>query len=71
MLRNEFVCEYDESGSIGKRYARQDEVGTPFCITVDGDSLTSQNVTIRHRDTAQQESVALSQVRNYLTEKLA
>ena len=70
-LRRHFICQYDAKQSIGKRYARMDEAGTPFCITVDGDSLASQNVTIRNRDTAQQESVALSQVRNYLTEKLA
>lgn len=69
-LRKKHVCQYDAKQSIGKRYARMDEAGTPFCITIDGNTLKDQNVTIRNRDTAQQESVALSQVQGYLAEKL-
>jgi len=70
-LRQNFTCQYDAKQSIGKRYARMDEAGTPFCITIDGDTLKDQNVTVRNRDTAQQERIALSQVKSYLTTKLA
>ncbi|MDR3425337.1 MAG: glycine--tRNA ligase [Alphaproteobacteria bacterium] len=69
-LRQNFTCQYDAKQSIGKRYARMDEAGTPFCITVDGDTLKDQNVTIRNRDTAQQERVALDHVKAYLAGKL-
>ena len=69
-LRQSFICQYDAKQSIGKRYARMDEAGTPFCITVDGDTLKDQNVTIRNRDTAQQERVALDQIKSYLASKL-
>ncbi len=54
------AVDFDDSGSIGRRYARQDEVGTPFCITVDNESLTDQKVTVRSRDTGTQERVAMS-----------
>ena len=70
-LRKSYPCQYDAKQSIGKRYARMDEAGTPFCITIDGNTLNDQNVTIRHRDTAQQESVSLSHVAAYLAQKLA
>lgn len=62
-LSEDFALEYDESGSVGKRYRRQDEIGTPYCITVDYDSLEDKTVTIRHRDTAKQERVAISELR--------
>ena len=65
-LRRTYTCQYDAKQSIGKRYARMDETGTPFCITIDGDTLKDQAVTIRDRDTAQQERVALDKVRAYL-----
>jgi glycyl-tRNA synthetase len=61
-LRTRFASEYDAKQSIGKRYARMDEIGTPFCITIDGQTLTDQTVTLRDRDTAQQERVAIDQV---------
>src|SRR2546430_5531554 len=61
---------YDDSGAIGRRYRRQDEVGTPFCITVDGESLTNATVTVRDRDTLKQERVEATQLRPYLAEKL-
>ena len=70
-LRRSHTCQFDAKQSIGKRYARMDEAGTPFCITIDGNTLKDQNVTIRNRDTAQQERVALDQVKNYLATKLA
>jgi glycyl-tRNA synthetase len=61
-LRTRFACEYDAKQSIGKRYARMDEIGTPFCVTVDGQTLEDQTVTLRHRDSAAQERVALDRV---------
>lgn len=69
-LREVWTVDYDETQSIGKRYRRQDEVGTPFCITVDFETIDDQAVTIRHRDTMKQERVALSQVKGYLAERL-
>ena len=69
-LREIWTVDYDETQSIGKRYRRQDEVGTPFCITVDFETIDDQAVTIRHRDTMKQERVALSQVKGYLAERL-
>ncbi len=69
-LRKNWNVDYDDSGAIGRRYRRQDEIGTPFCITVDFDSLTDQAVTIRHRDSMQQERVALDQVKSFIAERL-
>ncbi|MGW5853424.1 MULTISPECIES: glycine--tRNA ligase [Micrococcus] len=69
-LRREWNIETDDSGAIGRRYRRQDEIGTPFCITVDFDTLEDQAVTVRERDTMAQERVALSQVKAYLAERL-
>ncbi|MDY6054723.1 glycine--tRNA ligase [Micrococcus sp.] len=69
-LRGLWNVEYDDSGAIGRRYRRQDEIGTPFCITVDFDTLEDQAVTVRERDTMSQERVALSQVKAYLVERL-
>jgi glycyl-tRNA synthetase len=65
-LQKDFKCDYDTAGSIGKRYRRQDEAGTPACITVDFDTLTDQAVTVRHRDTMVQERIALDKVKTYL-----
>ena len=69
-LRADFPVDYDETGSIGKRYRRQDEVGTPFCITVDGDSTADGTVTVRDRDTLKQDRIAATAVRAYLAERL-
>lgn len=69
-LSESFMVEYDEAGSIGKRYRRQDAIGTPFCITVDFDTATDGKVTIRHRDSMQQERVALDQVHAYIAQTL-
>ena len=68
-LRLDFRCQYDEKDSIGKRYRRQDAIGTPFCITVDHQTLEDNAVTIRYRDTMQQERVAIDQLRDILKEK--
>jgi glycyl-tRNA synthetase len=70
-LRPRFPVFYDESGAIGRRYRRQDEVGTPFCLTVDGQTLQDGTVTVRDRDTLVQERVAADQVRAFLMTKLA
>ena len=73
-LRNElagdFLVQYDDAGSIGKRYRRQDEVGTPFCFTIDHDTLEDNTVTVRFRDSAQQERLDISKVKGFLAEKL-
>jgi glycyl-tRNA synthetase len=67
MLRQaRFTTFYDESAAIGRRYRRQDEVGTPFCVTIDGETLKSSVVTVRHRDSMQQESVAVADLRAHL-----
>ena len=69
-LRMTFPMDYDESGSIGKRYRRQDEVGTPFCVTVDGQSTADETVTVRDRDTLAQDRINVSQLKGYLAAKL-
>jgi glycyl-tRNA synthetase len=70
-LRPHFPVFYDESGAIGRRYRRQDEIGTPFGITIDGESVVEGTVTIRDRDTLEQERVPAAQLRNVLSERLA
>jgi glycyl-tRNA synthetase len=65
-LSAQWDVQYDESGSIGKRYRRQDEIGTPYCLTVDFDTLNDQAVTVRHRDTMKQERVAISELENFI-----
>ena len=62
---------YDEKGAVGRRYRRQDEAGTPFCVTVDGQTLTDQTVTIRDRDSLKQERIAADKVLEYVKEKLS
>ena len=69
-LSHKFVTTYDETASIGKRYRRQDEIGTPFCITIDFDSLEDGAVTVRDRDTMEQERIKIKDVENYLSNKL-
>ncbi len=69
-LQTLWHCEYDESGAIGKRYRRQDELGTPFCITIDFDTLENDTVTLRDRDSMQQERVPSSKLVEILAEKL-
>lgn len=69
-LAEDIDVDYDESASIGKRYRRQDEIGTPLCITVDFQTLEDQQVTVRHRDSMKQDRVALAQLKNYISDKL-
>ena len=68
-LREDFTTFYDQGGAIGRRYRRQDEIGTPFCVTVDFDTLGDQAVTVRDRDTMQQERVAIAELVGYLKDK--
>ncbi len=70
MLQKHFMVEYDDAGSIGKRYRRQDEIGTPFCITYDFDSMEDNCVTVRDRDTMNQERVAIDKLVDYISSKL-
>ncbi len=70
-FKSDFFVEYDEDGTVGRRYRRQDEIGTPFCITVDSDSLKDGTVTIRHRDSMAQDRVEISQIREWVVAKLA
>jgi len=69
-LRQKITCEYDPKQAIGRRYARMDEIGTPYCVTIDGQTKEDQTVTVRERDSMQQERVALDKVKTYLLEKL-
>ncbi len=70
-LSKKYSCEFDLSGSIGKRYRRQDEIGTPFCVTVDFDSLEDNTVTVRDRDTMSQVRVRVDELDNYLAKEFA
>ena len=65
------MCDYDITKAIGKRYRRQDEIGTPYCVTIDFDSLEDNAVTVRERDSMEQERVATGELVSYLTEQLA
>lgn len=69
-LRQHWTIEFDDAGAIGRRYRRQDEIGTPFCITVDFDTLEDHAVTVRERDTMSQERVSLDQIEGYLASRL-
>ncbi|MDD3341745.1 MAG: glycine--tRNA ligase [Bacilli bacterium] len=69
-LSKDFMCSYDEAGNIGKRYRRQDAIGTPFCLTVDEETINNGTVTIRERDTMKQITLSLEEVKAYLTDKM-
>ncbi len=69
-LRKHFAAFHDDGGAIGRRYRRMDEIGTPFCVTVDGQSAADRTVTIRERDTMAQERISLDAVAEYLTDRL-
>ena len=70
MLSKKYMVDYDESGSIGKRYRREDEIGTPYCVTIDFDTLEDGQVTIRDRDTMEQVRIPIEEVDKYLSEKV-
>jgi len=69
-LSKYFSTSYDESGSIGKRYRRQDAIGTPFCITIDDETMNNGTVTIRDRDTMEQVTLKLEEVKSYIEERI-
>ena len=69
-LAKKFMCDYDEAGSIGKRYRREDEIGTPYCVTIDFDTLEDNSVTIRDRDTMEQVRVNIDELENWIAEKI-
>jgi glycyl-tRNA synthetase len=69
-IRGQWTVDFDDAGAIGRRYRRQDEIGTPFCVTVDFDSLDDRAVTVRDRDTMAQERIAIDQLQQYLAERL-
>ena len=71
MLSKNFMCDYDEAGSIGKRYRREDEIGTPYCVTIDFDTLEDEAVTIRDRDTMEQVRVKIDDLTKWIEEKIA
>ena len=70
MFSKSFMSTYDETGSIGKRYRRQDAYGTPFCITIDDDTINNKTVTIRDRDTMKQEVVKIEDIESYLDKRI-
>ena len=69
-LRGDYRIFYDESGSIGRRYRRQDEAGTPFCVTVDSETLENKTVTVRYRDSMEQKRIDINDIRSFLAEEL-
>ena len=70
-LKFHFNCKYDEKDSIGKRYRRQDAIGTPYCITVDHDTLNDNCVTLRNRDTMEQQRVSIDSLRSLIEDKVS
>jgi glycyl-tRNA synthetase len=68
-LRRNWNVEFDDSGAIGRRYRRQDEIGTPYCVTVDFDTLEDHAVTVRERDTMKQERIGLDAITSYFAER--
>ena len=70
MLSKKFMCDYDEAGSIGKRYRREDEIGTPYCVTIDFDTLEDNQVTVRDRDTMEQVRIPIDELTNWVESKI-
>ena len=70
-LRGNFRIFYDEAGSVGRRYRRMDEAGTPFCFTVDSETLENNTVTVRERDSMEQSRIAIHEIKSFMTEKLS
>ena len=69
-LKTKYMCEFDDNGNVGKRYRRQDEIGTPYCVTVDFDTLEDKSVTVRNRDTMKQERVKISELEEFFSKNL-
>ena len=70
-LKFHFNCQYDEKDTVGKRYRRQDAIGTPYCVTVDYDTLKDNTVTLRFRDTMKQERVSIDNLRSIIEDKVS
>jgi glycyl-tRNA synthetase len=70
-LLRRWKTQYDDSGAIGRRYRRQDEIGTPFCVTVDGQTMVDGTVTIRHRDSMEQERIPEERLVEYFSQQLS
>lgn len=70
LLKKDMVCEYDDSGNIGKMYRRQDEIGTPFCVTIDYQTLEDKSATVRDRDTMKQERIKIENIKEYIKNKI-
>ena len=70
MLSKHFSCEYDVAGQIGKRYRRQDAIGTPYCVTVDFDTMEDNSVTVRDRDTMEQIRLSIDELVDYISKKV-
>ena len=70
MLSKKFMCDYDEAGSIGKRYRREDEIGTPYCVTIDFDTLEDNQVTVRDRDTMEQVRISIDELASWIDERI-
>jgi glycyl-tRNA synthetase len=70
LLQPHWMCDYDQTQAIGRRYRRQDEIGTPFCVTIDFDTLDDRAVTVRERDSMEQERVPIEGLVEYLTGRL-
>lgn len=68
MLKDNFSCQYDETGAIGRRYRRQDEIGTPWAVTIDFESIVNNDVTLRNRDTMEQQRVKISDLISIINE---
>jgi glycyl-tRNA synthetase len=69
-LRKRWTTDFDDASAIGRRYRRQDEIGTPFCVTVDFDTLNDQAVTVRERDSMRQDRIGIAAIEPYLSERL-
>lgn len=69
--KNDFMCFYEEKDAIGKRYRRMDAIGTPYCVTIDHQTKEDQTVTIRHRDTMQQERISITEVKKRVQEGIS
>jgi len=70
LVKTRWMCDYDDAGSIGRRYRRQDEAGTPYCVTVDFDTLDDRQVTVRERDSMRQDRLPVAELSDYLGERL-
>jgi glycyl-tRNA synthetase len=69
-LKKHFKCFYDDGGAVGRRYRRMDEIGTPYCVTIDGETAEDEAVTVRDRDTMEQERIKISELTAFIQKKI-